>query len=234
MNRFKVPKKIAIVLDGNRRFAKKLGMRPWRGHEFGVKKLEQLLEWCRELGVKELTLYSFSTENFKRTKQEKDFLFKIFKREFNNMKYKEGIFKNKIRINVVGMLDMFPKEIQKAMHDIMEKTRQHDKFIVNFAMAYGGRQEITDAIKRIIRGIRHGKIKESDINEDLIAENLYLKSEPDLVIRPGGEIRTSNFLTWQSVYSEWIFIDKLWPEFTKRDLINCIEEFNKRERRFGE
>lgn len=229
----KVPRHIAIILDGNRRYAKKLGLQPWKGHEFGIKKLEQLLKWCRELGVKELTLYSFSTENFRRTKREKDFLFNIFKREFNNMEYREDIFKNKIRINVIGRLNMFPKDIRKAMLDIMEKTKKHNNFIVNFAMAYGGRQEITDAVKKIAENVKNGKIKVNNINENLITNNLYLKSEPDLVIRPGGEVRTSNFLVWQSSYAELFFIEKLWPEFTKQDLIKCIEEFNKRERKFG-
>ena len=227
----KVPKHIAIILDGNRRYAKKLGMRPWKGHDFGVKKLNQFLEWCQELGIKELTLYSFSTENFNRTKQEKDFLFSVFKKEFSSMKHKKDIFGNKIRINVIGRLEMFPKEIRKAMLDIMERTKKHKNFIVNFAMAYGGRQEIVDAFKNIIKNRK--ELKPEDINENLIAKYLYLQSEPDIVIRPGGEIRTSNFLTWQSTYSEWIFTNKLWPEFTKEDLVNCIEEFNKRERRFG-
>ena len=227
----KALKHIAIILVGNRRYAKKLGLQPWKGHEFGLKKLEELLEWCRELGVKELTLYSFSTENFNRSKAEKDFLFGIFKREFKNMKYKENIFKNKVRINVIGKLGMFPKDIRKSMLDIIDKTKNHKNFIVNFAMAYGGRQEVIDAFKKIISNSK--KLRPSQINENLITDNLYLKSEPDLVIRPGGEIRTSNFLTWQSVYSEWIFVNKLWPEFTKEDLLNCIEEFNGRERRFG-
>ncbi|MBI3027080.1 di-trans,poly-cis-decaprenylcistransferase, partial [Candidatus Woesearchaeota archaeon] len=128
-------KRIAIVLDGNRRYAKKLGLRPWLGHEFGVKKLNQFLEWCQELGIKELTLYSFSTENFKRNKTEIDFLFNIFKKEFNNMEYRRDIFENRIRINVIGRLEMFPKGIRKAMLDIMEKTKNHRNFTVNFAMA---------------------------------------------------------------------------------------------------
>jgi undecaprenyl diphosphate synthase len=116
----------------------------------------------------------------------------------------------------------------------MERTKKNKALVVNFALAYGGRQEITDAVNKIVKQIKQGKIKINNINEKLITKNLYLKSEPDLMIRPGGEIRTSNFLTWQSIYSEWIFIDKLWPEFTKKDLIDCIVEFNKRERRFGE
>ena len=233
MKQYNVPKRIAIVLDGNRRYAKKMGLKPWGGHEFGIKKLEQLMEWCRELKIKELTLYSFSTENFRRTKAEKNFLFRIFKHEFNNMKYRKDIFKNKIRINVIGRLNMFPKGIRKAMLDIMEKTKKHKKFIVNFALAYGGRQEITDAVKKIAENVKKGKIHINKIDENLIGKNLYIKSEPDLLIRPGGEKRLSNFLMWQSTYSEIFFIDKLWPEFTKEDLVNCIEEFKKRDRRFG-
>ena len=229
----KVPRHIAIILDGNRRYAKKIGLQPWKGHEFGIKNLEQLLGWCRELGVKELTLYSFSTENFRRTKTEKDFLFNIFKREFSNMKHRESIFKNKIRVNVIGRLNMFPKDIRKAMSDIMEKTKKHKNFTVNFAMAYGGRHEILDAVRKIAALVKNNKINPNNINEKTITKHLYLKNEPELVIRPGGEVRTSNFLTWQSVYSELIFLDKLWPEFTKEDLKKCIEEFNKRVRRFG-
>ena len=229
----KVPKHVAIILDGNRRYAKKLGLQPWKGHEYGVKKLNQFLEWCQELGIRELTLYAFSTENFKRTKTEKNFLFNIFKQEFSNMKHRKDIFENKIRINVIGRLRMFPNDIQKSIKEIMEKTKNHNNFIVNFAMAYGGRQEIVDSVKKIAQLIKSNKISPSSINENTITKNLYLPRGPDLVIRPGGELRTSNFLTWQSVYSEWFFIDKLWPEFTKEDLIKCIKEFNKRKRRFG-
>ena len=230
----KIPEHIAIILDGNRRFAKKLGMKPWKGHEFGMKKLEELLKWCIELGIKELTLYSFSTENFSRSKDEIDFLFGLFKKKFSELKKNEGIIKNNVRINVIGRTEMFPAGMKKSMLEAVEKTKGNRKLIVNFALAYGGRQEIEDAFKNIAKNIQGGKLKSEDINENLIKQNLYLQSEPDLVIRPGGEIRTSNFLTWQSVYSEWIFLkDKLWPEFTKQDLENCIEEYSKRERRFG-
>ena len=227
----KFPKHIAIILDGNRRYARKLGMQPWKGHEFGVKRLEELVKWCRELGIRELTLYAFSTENFDRTKTEKDFLFNIFRQEFGNMGCRKDIFENKVRINVIGRLGMFPKSIRNSMLDIMEKTKKQNKFIVNFAMAYGGRQEIADAFKKIIKNSKN--LKPSQINENLITKNLYLKNEPDLVIRPGGEVRLSNFLIWQSTYSELFFIDKLWPEFTKNDLIKILNEFKKRERRFG-
>ena len=227
----KVPKKIAIILDGNRRFAKKLGLQPWKGHEYGMKKLEELFGWCLELGIKELTLYSFSTENFNRAKNEIDFLFGLFKKKFDEIRKGRDIFKNEVRVNVIGRSYMFPKDIQKAMAEVAEKTKNNRKLTVNFALAYGGRQEIVDSFKRIIKN--NPNINPDKINEMLITQNLYLQSEPDMVIRPGGEMRTSNFLTWQSVYSEWIFIDKFWPEFTKKDLIECIEEFNRRERRYG-
>lgn len=227
----KVPRHVAIVLDGNRRYAKKLGLQPWKGHEFGIKKLEELLKWCLELGIKELTLYSFSTENFNRAKDEIRFLFGLFKKKFEEMKNDSEVLKKGVRINVIGRVDMFPPGIKKAMLETAERTRNNKKLIVNFALAYGGRQEIVDSIKRILKSQPHAN--PDKIDEKLIGENLYLKSEPDFIIRPGGEKRTSNFLTWQSVYSEWIFMDKFWPEFTKKDLEGCILEFNRRERRFG-
>lgn len=227
-----IPNHIAIILDGNRRYAKKMGLKPWKGHEFGIKKLEELVKWCLEMGIKEVTFYSFSTENFKRAKNEIDFLFNLFKNKFNDLKNDKEIFKNKVRINVIGRIGMFPKDMRKSMLEIMKKTKNHENLIVNFALAYGGRQEIVDSFKRILKNSPN--IKPDKINENIITKNLYLQSEPDLVIRPGGEIRTSNFLTWQGVYSEWIFVNKLWPEFTKQDLLNCIKEFNRRERRFGE
>src|SRR3989338_5322997 len=230
---YKIPKKIAIVLDGNRRFARKLGLKPWLGHEHGIKKLEELFDWCLELGIKELTLYCFSTENFNRTKQESEFLFGLFKKKFDEIKESSGFMDKGIKVNAIGRLHMFPKKMRKAMLEAMEKTKKNNKLTVNFALAYGGRQEITDAFKRIAGNIKKGEIKVRDVNDDLIKQNLYIQSEPDLVIRPGGVIRTSNFLTWQSIYSEWVFLNKLWPEFTKEDLIRCIKEFNRRERRFG-
>lgn len=229
----KVPRHVAFILDGNRRYAKKLGLQPWKGHVYGMKKLEEVFKWCQELGINELTLYSFSTENFNRTKQEISFLFKLFKKKFYEIKNNRDIFQNKIKVNVIGKIEMFPTDIKNAMLEAVQKTKNNKKLTVNFALAYGGRQEITDAVKKIAKEVKIGKLKVEDINENLITKNLYLQNEPDLVIRPGGEIRTSNFLTWQSVYSELIFLDKLWPEFTKNDLLWCINEFKRRERRFG-
>lgn len=223
----KSPRHVAIILDGNRRYGKKIGLQPWKGHEFGIRKLEKLFKWCLQLGVKELTLYAFSTENFKRARKEIDYLFNLFWKEFKRIREGKGIFASKVRINVIGRSWMFPKKMQKAMQDVINKTGKNKKLVVNFAMAYGGRQEITDAVGKIMNsGLKA-------INDRTMARFLYLKSEPEIVIRPGGEVRTSNFLTWQSTYSEWFFIRKLWPEFTKKDLISCMKEFRQRERKFG-
>ncbi|MEK6983112.1 MAG: polyprenyl diphosphate synthase [Nanoarchaeota archaeon] len=229
----KVPKHIALVLDGNRRYAKKLGLQPWKGHEYGSKKLEELFRWCIELGIRELTLYCFSTENFKRAKKEVNYLFNLFWKQFNKMKSKQGVFNDKVRVKVIGRINMFSSRMRDAMQEAIEKTKKNKTLVVNFALAYGGRQEITDAVRKIAQEVERGRLKSTMVNEKLIANNLSLRNCPDIVIRPGGEVRTSNFLAWQSVYSEWFFIKKLWPEFTKKDLIMCLGEFHERERRFG-
>lgn len=226
-------KHIGIILDGNRRFSKKLMQEPWKGHEYGAKKVESLLEWCKELDIKELTLYAFSMQNFNRPKTEFDYLMKIFKENFERLNNDKRIYENKIKINIIGRIHLFPENVKKAMYEIMEKTKNHDNYIINFAMAYGGHEEIIDTIKKIGRKIESGEIKPEQINEELVDSNLYMKDQPDFIIRTGGDHRTSNFLIWQSWYSEWFFLQKTWPEFEKEDLINCINEFNSRERRFG-
>lgn len=230
----KVPKHLAIILDGNRRFSKRLMMKPWMGHEWGAKKVEKLLGWCKELGIKELTLYCFSVQNFNRPKKEFDFLMKIFNREFEKLKNDERLDKYQVRVNFIGRVYMFPKELQEKMYYIMEHTKKYKRHTINFAMAYGGREEVIDATIKIAKQIKEGKLDIKDINEKTFDKNLYTSDEPDLIIRTGGEVRTSNFLIWQAAYSEWYFmIDKLWPEFEKEDLIKCIEEYGKRDRRFG-
>jgi len=226
-------KHIGLILDGNRRFAKRLMLEQYKGHEYGAKKIESLLEWCKELDIKELTLYAFSMQNFNRPKNEFNYLMKIFKDNFEKLKDDKRVYENNIKINVIGRIDLFPEDVKRAMYEIMEKTKDHDKYIINFAMAYGGREEIIDTIKKIGRKIESGEIKPEQITEELIDANLYMKDQPDFIIRTGGDHRTSNFLIWQSNYSEWFFLQKAWPEFEKEDLINCINEFNSRERRFG-
>ncbi|MFH0978851.1 MAG: polyprenyl diphosphate synthase [Candidatus Woesearchaeota archaeon] len=229
----KVPKHIAIILDGNRRFSRRLMMKPWKGHEWGAQKVEKLLDWCADLGIKELTLYTFSVENFSRPKEEFDYLMNLFRSEFDRIKDDERLHKNMIRINFIGRLNMFPQDIQEQMHSLMQQTKGYDGSIINFAMGYGGRSEVIDAVKKIAEQIKSGKLDVDAINEETFKENLYTPDEPDLIIRTGGEKRTSNFLIWQASYSEWFFLEKMWPEFEKEDLIKVIEEYKQRDRRFG-
>lgn len=229
----RVPKHIGLVLDGNRRFAKKLMLKPWRGHEFGAEKVEKLLDWCKEFDIRELTLYVFSWENFNRPKEEFDYLMELFRKEFTRYKTDARIHANKIRLNVIGRLWRFPLDVQKAANELMDATKDYSDYVVNFAMGYGGRQEVIDAVRKISEKVKSNELDIDAINEELFSKELYLESEPDLIIRTGGDKRTSNFLLWQSSYSEWFFIDKPWPEFEKADFLSCIEEFSLRERRFG-
>jgi len=224
---------IAITLDGNRRYAKKLGKETWKGHEHGVKKVEKLLEWCKDLGITELTLYSFSLDNFDRSEIEKKAIFSLFKKNIQRLEKDEKLQKHGIKVNFIGRLDKFPEEIVNEMEKVMDQTKDNTNFKLNFAMAYSSKAEITDSLKKIILKIRKGELNEKDVNETVIEKNLYLSSKPDIFIRPGKEKRMSDFLLWQSAYSELFFIDKLWPEFEKEDLIEIIEEYKQRERRFG-
>ncbi len=236
MSEEKVPRHIGIILDGNRRFAKKLMMKPWMGHEWGAKKITQFLDWCRELGVQEVTCYTFSVQNFNRPKEEFDYLMQLFEREWQNQAKPERIAelkKNGVRINFIGRTWMFPQPVQEGMKRLMELTKDNKPYTVNFAMAYGGREEVIDAIKKLGEDIKAGKVDIDKLNEEVFGKYLYLNSDPELIIRTGGEKRTSNFLAWQGIYSEWFFIEKTWPEIEKEDLVKVIEEFHQRERRFG-
>lgn len=228
----KNPTHVAIILDGNRRYAKSKMLEPWKGHESGAVAVQNLFEYSKELGIKQLTLYCLSVENLKRDKKEVDYLLNIMKKEFEKMsepKEFEKIEKNKIKIRFIGNLDLLPKDLKKTCLDLEFKTSENSNYLINFCLAYGGKQEIMQAIKNIIR---EGTSPE-EINEKLINDNLYLADEPEIIIRTGGEKRTSNFLPWQSAYSEWFFLDKLWPEFNKQDLAQVIEDFKKRKRNFG-
>lgn len=223
-----IPKHIAVILDGNRRYAEKLGIPKFKGHEKGFDKIRELLEWCMELGIKEVTLYCFSTENFKRDKEEVHYLFDLFRKRIEDFKKDRLIHDNKVKISVIGREGMFPEDMQKGMREVMEATKNYDRYKLNLALAYGSRSEIVDAIKKIIgKGV-------NDVDEGIVKDNLYLSDDVDLLIRPGGEHRLSNFLLWQNSYAELWFSDTLWPEFEKEDLIGAVEWYKNRERRFGE
>jgi tritrans,polycis-undecaprenyl-diphosphate synthase [geranylgeranyl-diphosphate specific] len=229
----KMPRHVAIIVDGNRRFAKRINLDPWKGHDYGKDKIEKLLDWCKELGVKELTIYAFSMQNFKRSKQEIDYLIIMFKKICEDLLKNERVQSEGVRIRFLGRIELFGEEIEGLMRQIMEKTKNNSTYKLNLAMAYGGREEITDAVRKIAEKVKAGELSPENITEDTIKDNLYMADEPDLIIRTSGELRTSNFLPWQSTYSEWFFLEKTWPEFEKEDLAKCIIDFSKRERRHG-
>ena len=224
-----IPKHIGIILDGNRRFAKRLLLEPWKGHKYGAEKVEKLLDYMREIGIKEVTLYCLSVENINnRPKNELEYLFKLFRKEFREMD-RQKLMVNGIRIKFIGNLDLLPADLKEQCLKLEKETEMNKDYIVNFALAYGGRQEIIEAVRKIVSK----KLKPEEINEEVFGKNLWLSSEPELIIRTGGEKRTSNFLPWQAAYAELLFLDKLWPEFEKEDLVNAIEEFKRRKRNFG-
>ena len=233
MSETNFPKHLGLILDGNRRFAKKLMLKPWQGHEFGAKKLRKVLTWCKDFDIKELTVYGLSIENLKRPKEEFNYLMKIFKETFDELVDDPEINDNGIKINFMGSLHLLPENIQEAIKVLEENTKNNSNYLVNIALAYGGRNEIIDAARRIAMAVKEGKIKPSEVNNKLFEKHLYTSDEPDMIIRTGGEKRSSNFMCYQSAYSEWFYLEKTWPEFEKEDLNQCIEEFTKRKRRYG-
>lgn len=232
-----VPNHIGIILDGNRRFAKRLMKEPWKGHEWGAKKVKELLKWAKEYGIKYMTLYALSLENlFSRPKDELNFLLKLFENEFGSiLKKNHEAHKYKVRVKVLGRTHLLPAKLQKAIKAAEDCTKKYDKYFLNLAIAYGGQQEITDAVVKIARKVSSGIMKPDKINEDLIRHSLYTNGAPypDMIIRTGGDVRLSNFLLWQSAYSELYFCNKMWPEFSKEDFDAALAEFQNRQRRFG-
>ena len=232
-----MPAHIAIIMDGNRRWAMKRGLEPWLGHRFGAKKLEEVIKWCLELGIKVVTFFALSTENFKRDERELAELFKLFKEKIEEYRKNDLLHKNGIRVKVIGRRELLPDDLRKALEELEEATKNYDRLFVNLAIAYGGRAEITDAAQKLAIDVLSGKVRIEDIDEDLISSYLYTADlpiqEPDMIIRTSGEERISNFLLWQSAYSELIFLDVYWPEFRKIDLMRAIRTYQKRQRRFG-
>ncbi len=225
--------RIGVIPDGNRRAAKRLMKQPWMGHTWGVEKTRELLRWCKELDIKEITFYAFSLKNFNRPKKEFDFLMQLFKKELTRIKDDKEIHQDNIKIRFIGRLNMFDKELQEKMQQVMEATKNYNKHIINFAMAYDGRAEVIDAVKKIVKQVKEGKLDIEDINEDVIKKNLYISNDVDLIIRTSGEKRTSSFLPMQADYAELVFIDDYWPNLKKEQFIAAIEDFKSRERRFG-
>jgi len=226
----KIPFHLGIIVDGNRRWAKKRGLPSFEGHRRGLDGINKIGEWCRKRGVKILTLYTFSTENWNRSKKEVSYLMKLLEVALNKKNTKE-LFQKGIKLQVIGQRERLPKSLQKKIEEAEELTKKGEKGILNLAVSYGGRPEIIQAIKNIIKN----KIPANKITEDLINKNLWTANlpEPDLIIRTGGVQRLSNFLTWQSIYSELYFTEKYWPEFTEKDLDEALLDYSYRQRRFG-
>jgi len=197
-NTLKVPNHIGIIMDGNRRFAKRLMKEPWHGHKWGAKKIHEVLGWCRDFGIHKVTLYAFSVENFNRPKREFEYLMNIFEEELERIKTDKSVHSNKVKIRFLGRTWMFPKEVKEKMKQVEGLTKDYSNYEVNFAMAYGGRTELVDAAKKIGRLVKEKKLSPDDIDENILAKSLYMDDDVDLVIRTSGEKRTSGFMLWQS------------------------------------
>jgi tritrans,polycis-undecaprenyl-diphosphate synthase [geranylgeranyl-diphosphate specific] len=230
-----IPEHIAVIMDGNRRFARGLGLSTNEGHQKGKNKLEELLEWCVELGVKNLTVYAFSTENLKRDDEEVEELMKLFTDSFYKVGDDERVHEHKIRIRAIGQLDILPENVQKAIRYAEERTKDYDQYSYNIAVAYGSREEILRAIKNVAVQVKKGELDVADITEKIFSAHLYTGDipDPDLVLRTSGEERISNFLLWQLAYSELYFTDVYWPGFRKIDFLRAIRSYQLRQRRFG-
>lgn len=229
----KLPRHIAIIMDGNGRWAKKRGLSRAAGHKAGVEVVKKTVEACSEEGIKVLTIYAFSTENWKRPKQEIKFLMGYLK-DFL-VKYRDELNKNNIRLTAIGQLERLPAGVRKELDKTIGLTKNNQGLRFNLALSYGGRTEIVEAVKTLIREFQNKKRSPDQIGEGLFAEYLYTKDlpDPDLLIRTSGEMRISNFLLWQLSYSEMYFTDKFWPDFEKQDLMQAIAEYGRRTRRFG-
>jgi tritrans,polycis-undecaprenyl-diphosphate synthase [geranylgeranyl-diphosphate specific] len=232
----KVPSHIAIIMDGNRRYAKHLGFNPSAGHHLGRNKIEETLDWCFEVGVKNLTLYAFSTENFNRSSNEVRGLMDLCRTELDKATKNSRIHKNKVRVNVIGHMESLPEDIQQLSKVLMDKTEIYDNYTLTIALAYGGREEIVHAIQQMAEDVKHEKLQINDINEKSVSSYMYTNGlpDPDLILRTSGEERISNFLLWQMAYSEFYFSDVYWPAFQKKDFLHAIDTYQQRKRRFGE
>ena len=228
---------IAMILDGNRRWAVENELNPWFGHKKGAETVEHLLDWCEKLDVKFITLYTFSVENFRRSAQEIEEIMQIAEEKFQKLLTDERIHRNKTHVKVIGSVELLPKSLQLLITNVEKATATYDRRFLNFAFAYGGRAEILDAAKTIAEKIRKGELNLEDVDEATFEKYLYTshmpRQEPDLIIRTSGEERLSGFLLWQSAYSELCFLDIYWPDFRFIDLLRAIRTFQKRKRRYG-
>ena len=228
-----IPRHIAIIMDGNGRWAKERSLPRTAGHREGVKRVREIIRAAAELGVKVLTFFAFSTENWTRPKSE----IRLLMRYLDNFlgRQLEELNKNNIRLRVIGRGDPIPRQLQEKLSRAEEQTRNNTRMTVVLALNYGGRQEIADAARGLAEDVLKGKVKIKEIDDELLSRYLYTAGlpDPDLLIRTSGQMRISNFLLWQISYAELYFPEKYWPSFRKKDLEEAIEEYQRRERRFG-
>ncbi len=231
-----VPRHLAIIMDGNRRFARSMGMTVKDGHEKGRDILEELLDWCLEVNIPILTVYALSTENLNRPKEELDGLMDLFDRALRQIAVDERVHRHQIRVRVIGNRDVLPPRVREAI-DIAERaTQAYTRYRYNVALGYGGRDEIVAAIRELAREVREGRLEPEAIDSEAVSRHLYTADlpDPDLVFRTSGEERISNFLLWQSAYSELYFSDVLWPGLTRLEFLRAIRSYQLRQRRYGE
>ena len=233
MEQDNMPKHIAIIMDGNRRWAREKGLEVKQGHKEGAKTLEKIVRYAKKIGIKYITVYAFSTENWKRTKEEVGALMLLLQNYLDD--YSKRADTENTKINILGDISALSEGMQKSIIKCMDRTKNNTGITFNIALNYGGRDEIVKAVKKISKDVKEGKINSSDITEELISNSLYTagQPDPDLLIRTSGEIRTSNFIPWQLVYSEFVFVEKNWPDFSEEDLDEAIEIYKKRNRKFG-
>lgn len=229
------PAHIGIIMDGNRRAANLLQILPWEGHKLGADKVHDMITWCINLGVGTVTIYAFSTENFRRAPEELEHLFDLFEDYLNDVAVDPNIHSKQVRVKAIGRRELFPKRVQRAIQSAEESTKNYSNFLLQLAMGYGGREEVLDAVRAIANDVKKGMLVPDEISETTIAQRLYTNgsADPHLIIRTSGEERISNFLLWQSAYSELYFCETYWPLFRKIDFLRAIRTYQTRERRFG-
>lgn len=232
-----IPGHIGIILDGNRRWAKRESYSVEMGHAYGADVVERLLDWCHELKIRSITLYVLSTENFQRSSEEVREIVRLIEERLNKLLKDDRIYRYRVRVKGIGKLELLPDSLRKILQEVEQKTAQYDGHFLNIAIAYGGRAEITDVVRSIADDVSRGTLQPGAITEETISGRLYTaylpNPEPDVIIRTSGEERMSGFLLWQGAYSELVFIDVYWPAFRKIDLLRAIRTFQKRKRRMG-
>ena len=228
-----LPKHIAIIMDGNGRWAKRRGLPRIAGHNEGVNSVRDIIEACAQLGIQYLTLYTFSTENWKRPQDEVSMLMRLLVRALRDER--DRLHQNEVRLKVIGDFQSLPRDVAKELHDAMEMMKENSGLTLVLALSYSGRWDITNAVKKIYADTHVGLLKKEDITEEMIGKYLATKNipDPDLLIRTSGELRLSNFLLWQTAYSEIVIANEFWPAFRRKHLYEAIMDYQTRERRFG-